>query len=217
MIKIHREGRWIVLITISLLLALVILTALFLPYQLNYLSSVISLLVLIMVLRFFRVPARRPFLDDRTITAPSDGKVVVVEQVHQSEYLDCACMQVSIFMSIHDVHINYYPVSGRIAYQKYHPGKYLVARHPKSSKLNERSSVGIETPHGRLLVSQIAGYVARRICCYAEEGARAGQGDEMGFIKFGSRLDLFLPLDARIMVEPGEKVIGGITPIASFK
>lgn len=217
MIKIHREGRWIVLITISLLLALVILTALFLPYQLNYLSSVISLLVLIMVLRFFRVPARRPFLDERTITAPSDGKVVVVEQVHQSEYLDCACMQVSIFMSIHDVHINYYPVSGRIAYQKYHPGKYLVARHPKSSKLNERSSVGIETPHGRLLVSQIAGYVARRICCYAEEGARAGQGDEMGFIKFGSRLDLFLPLDARIMVEPGEKVIGGITPIASFK
>lgn len=217
MIKIHREGRWIVLITISLLLALVILTALFLPYQLNYLSSVISLLVLIMVLRFFRVPARRPFLDERTITAPSDGKVVVVEQVHQSEYLDCACMQVSIFMSIHDVHINYYPVSGRIAYQKYHPGKYLVARHPKSSKLNERSSVGIETPHGRLLVSQIAGYVARRICCYAEEGARAGQGDEMGFIKFGSRLDLFLPLDARIMVEPGQKVIGGITPIASFK
>ena len=217
MIKIHREGRWIVLFTITLLLALVILTALFLPYQLNYLSSAISLLVLILVLRFFRVPARRPFRDDRSITAPSDGKVVVVEQVHQDEYLDRACMQVSIFMSIHDVHINYYPVSGRIAYQKYHPGKYLVARHPKSSELNERSSVGIETPHGRLLVRQIAGYVARRICCYAEEGTRAGQGDEMGFIKFGSRLDLFIPLDARIQVEPGQKVIGGITPIASFK
>jgi len=217
MIKIHREGRWIVLITITLLLALVILTALFLPYQINYLSSAISLLVLILVLRFFRVPTRRPFLDDRTITAPSDGKVVVVEQVQQDEYLDEACMQVSIFMSIHDVHINYYPVSGRISYQKYHPGRYLVARHPKSSELNERSSVGIETPHGRLLVRQIAGFVARRICCYAKEGAKAGQGKEMGFIKFGSRLDLFLPLDAHIMVKTGQQVIGGVTSIASFK
>ncbi|MEA3461260.1 MAG: phosphatidylserine decarboxylase family protein [Bacteroidota bacterium] len=217
MIKIHREGRWIVLITVSLLLALVILTALFLPYQLNYLSSATSLLVLILVLRFFRVPNRRPFLDDRSIIAPSDGKVVVVEKIHQEEYLNEPCMQVSIFMSIHDVHINYYPVSGKISYYKYHSGRYLVARHPKSSVLNERSSVGFETPHGRLLVRQIAGYVARRICCYAKEGARARQGNEMGFIKFGSRLDLFLPLDAHIMVEPGQRVIGGLSPIASFK
>jgi len=217
MIKIHREGRWIVLITIALLLALVSLTALFLPYQLNYLSSAISLLVLILVLRFFRVPARRPFQDDRSITAPSDGKVVVVEQMQQDEYLKQACTQVSIFMSIHDVHINYYPVSGKVSYYKYHPGRYLVARHPKSSELNERSSVGFETPHGRLLVRQIAGYVARRICCYAREGTEASQGKEMGFIKFGSRLDLFIPLDAHIMVKPGQKVVGGVTPIASFK
>jgi phosphatidylserine decarboxylase len=217
MIKIHREGRWIVLITIALLLALVVLTSLFLPYQLNYLSSALSLLILILVLRFFRVPSRRPYLDDYVITAPADGKVVVIEEMEQNEYQMGPCMQVSIFMSIHDVHINYFPVSGRIAYRLYHPGSYLLARHPKSSELNERSSVGIETAHGRLLVRQVAGYVARRICCYAEEGTVAQQGSEMGFIKFGSRLDLFLPLNTNIMVKTGDRVIGGISPVASFK
>ena len=217
MIKIHREGRWIVLITLVLLLALVALTAQFLPYQVNYLVTVLSLVVLILVLRFFRVPTRRPFLDENSISAPADGKVVVIEKVEQKEYLNGPCMQVSIFMSIHDVHINYFPVSGKISYQRYHPGQYLLARHPKSSELNERSSVGIETPHGSLLVRQVAGYVARRICCYAKEGALVKQGSEMGFIKFGSRLDLFLPLDARIMVIPGQRVYGGITPVASFK
>lgn len=217
MIKIHREGRWIVLITLLLLLAFLVLTALYLPYQLNYLVSALSLVVLILVFRFFRVPSRHPFLDDYTVTAPADGKVVVIEKVDQEEYLAGPCMQVSIFMSIHDVHINYFPMGGRIAYQRYHPGHYLLARHPKSSELNERSSVGIENPHGRLLVRQIAGYVARRICCYAREGSNASQGSEMGFIKFGSRLDLFLPLDAQILVKPGQRVYGGITPVASFK
>ena len=217
MIKIHREGRWIVLITLVLLLVLVALTALFLPYQVNYLVTILSLVVLILVLRFFRVPTRRPFLDENSITAPADGKVVVVEKVDQKEWHIGPCMQVSIFMSIHDVHINYFPVSGKISYQRYHPGQYLLARHPKSSELNEKSSVGIETPYGSLLVSQVAGYVARRICCYAKEGAQAKQGSEMGFIKFGSRLDLFLPLDASIKVKPSQRVHGGITPVASFK
>jgi len=163
------------------------------------------------------VPVRRPFLAEKTITAPADGRGVVIEQTFHEEFLDSSCMQVSIFMSIHDVHINYFPVSGRITYRKYHPGKYLVARHPKSSSLNERSSVGIETPYGRLLVRQVAGYVARRICCYAVEGEEARQGSELGFIKFGSRLDLFLPPDAGIRVETGQKVTGGVTPIAIFK
>lgn len=217
MIKIHREGKWIVLITIVLLLALVVLTSLYLPYQVNYLSSALSLLVLILVLRFFRVPARRPYLDDLAVTAPADGKVVVVEKVEQNEYQMGPCLQVSIFMSIHDVHINYFPVSGQIAYLHYKPGRYLVARHPKSSELNERNSVGIETSHGRILVRQVAGYVARRICSYANEGSEAIQGSEMGFIKFGSRLDLFLPLNTFIMVKPGDRVIGGITPVASLK
>ena len=216
MIRIHREGRWIVAATVVLLLALVAATALFLPYQLNYLISVLSLVILILVLRFFRVPSRLPYLDDRTITAPADGKIVVIEKTEQNEYLKGPCIQVSIFMSIHDVHINYFPVSGKISYQKYRPGKYLVARHPKSSELNERCSVGIETAYGTLLVRQVAGYVARRICCYAREGSRANQGSEMGFIKFGSRLDLFLPPDIRIQVEEGQRVIGGITPVARF-
>lgn len=217
MIKIHREGRWIVLITVCILLALVVLSTLYLPYQVNYLSSALSLGVLILVLRFFRVPARRTYVDELSITAPADGKVVVIEQVNQEEYLKGPCRQVSIFMSIHDVHINFFPVGGRISYQKYHPGRYLVARHPKSSTLNERNSVGIETSYGPVLIRQIAGYVARRIRCYATEGEEAKQGNEMGFIKFGSRLDLFLPLETTILVKPGERVTGGVTPIASFK
>lgn len=216
MIKIHREGRIIVAITVLILLALVIVSVLTMPYQVNYLTSLLSLVVLVMVLRFFRVPHRRPFLDEKTIIAPADGKVVAIERVHQEEFLDVPCMQVSIFMSIHDVHINYFPVSGKIKYLKYHPGRYLLARHPKSSSLNERYSVGIETTYGPLLVRQVAGYVARRVRCYAADQGTARQGKEMGFIKFGSRLDLFLPLDANIKVELNQKVTGSITPVARF-
>ena len=217
MIKIHREGRIIVAITVLILLAVVIVSVLTMPYQVNYLTSLLSLVVLVMVLRFFRVPHRRPFLDEKTITAPADGKVVAIERVHQEEFLDAPCMQVSIFMSIHDVHINYFPVSGKIKYLKYHPGRYLLARHPKSSSLNERYSVGIETSFGPLLVRQVAGYVARRVRCYATEQGTFRQGEELGFIKFGSRLDLFLPLDAPIMVELNQRVTGSITPVARFK
>ena len=217
MIRVHREGRWIVSLTIVLLLALVIISGRFLPYQANYLISVIALVVLVLVLRFFRVPRRTPFLEERTITAPSDGKVVVIEKVHQEEFLNGPAIQVSIFMSIHDVHINFFPVEGRVVYTKYHPGRYLVARHPKSSSLNERASTGIDTPSGSILVRQVAGYVARRIRCYATTGEPSPQGSEMGFIKFGSRLDLFLPPDAEIKVIPGQKVTGGVTPVARFK
>jgi phosphatidylserine decarboxylase len=217
MIKIHKEGKWILLITVIVLVTLIVLSALFLPYQVNYFISALSLVVLILIMRFFRVPVRQPLLDEKTITSPSDGKVVVIEKMIQDEFLLGPCIQVSVFMSIHDVHINYFPASGKISYQKYHPGQYLVARHPKSSTLNERSAVGIETPYGRLLVRQVAGYVARRICCYAVEGEDSKQGNELGFIKFGSRLDLFLPPEASIKVETGQRVIGGVTPIAIFK
>lgn len=217
MIKIHREGRLIVILTLVILVILVALSARFLPYQANYLTSLVSLVVLVMILRFFRAPRRRPFLDEKTITAPADGKVVAIEKVYQEEFLDGPCIQVSIFMSIHDVHINYFPVSGEVAYLKYHPGQYLLARHPKSSSLNERYSVGMVTGHGPLLIRQVAGYVARRVRCYAIPGASARQGSEMGFIKFGSRLDLFLPLDAKVQVEINQKVTGSITPVARFK
>jgi len=217
MIRIHREGRITVTITILVLLGLVVLSARFLPYQVNYITSALSFLVLVLILRFFRIPRKRPFLDQKTITAPADGKVVAIERVQPDEYLDVPCMQVSIFMSIHDVHINYFPINGNIDYLKYHPGKYLVARHPKSSTLNERYSVGILTPYGPLLVRQVAGYVARRIRCYATERGLAIQGKEMGFIKFGSRLDLFIPLDSEIKVKLNQKVTGSVTPVAQFK
>jgi len=217
MIRIHREGRWIVAGTLLILLAAVVVSALFLPYQFNYLISAASLVILVGILRFFRVPRRPPFLDEKSVVSPADGKVVAIEQVYQKEFLDSACIQVSIFMSIHDVHINYYPVSGKIGYLKYHPGKYLVARHPKSSSLNERFSTGIVMPGGAILVTQVAGYVARRIRCYASMEQQVRQGSEMGFIKFGSRLDLFLPLEADIKVKLHEKVMGGVTPIARIK
>jgi phosphatidylserine decarboxylase len=217
MIRIHREGRWIVIWTILSLLAVLILTGIFLPYPAIYPALLIPLALLVMVLRFFRVPRRRPFMDEHTITAPSDGKVVVIEKVHQEEFIKGPAIQVSIFMSVHDVHINFFPVEGRVVYTKYHPGRYLLARHPKSSSLNERASTGIQTAFGTILVRQVAGYVARRIRCYAKTGEAARQGREMGFIKFGSRLDLFLPTDSEIMVVPGQKVMGGVTPLARFK
>jgi len=217
MIRLHREGRWIILLTIITLLLVLIPSALYLPSWVNYPLSLGTIALLILVLRFFRKPHRRPFLDEKTIVAPADGRVVVIEKTRQEEFLGTFCIQVSIFMSIHDVHINYYPAEGKVAYVKYHPGKYLVARHPKSSHMNERNSVGIETSFGPLLVTQVAGYVARRIRCYTEKGFRSRQGREMGFIRFGSRLDLFLPPDVRILVKKGEKVTGSVSPVARFK
>ncbi len=217
MIKIHREGRLIVALTFLILLVLVVLTGLFLPSAFNYIVSAIALLVLILVIRFFRVPRRNPFRDERSIVSPADGQVVAIEKVYQEEFLETECLQVSIFMSIHDVHINYYPVSGSVGYVRYHPGKYLLARHPKSSTLNERQSVGIRASWGPLLVRQVAGTVARRIRCYASPHQQVEQGSEMGFIRFGSRLDLFLPLDAEIKVKLRERVMGGVTTLARIK
>jgi phosphatidylserine decarboxylase len=214
MIKLHREGRLIIIITIVVLLGIEIMTAVCLPDWANYPVSFIVLLILIVVFRFFRVPPRKPFLDDQTITAPADGTVVAIERVHQKEYLDVPCMQVSIFMSFNDVHINFFPVSGNVEYIHRHPGRYLIARHPKSSSLNERTSIGIRHSSGPILVRQIAGCVARRIRCYAVEGQKARQGSEMGFIKFGSRVDLFIPMEAAIQVCLNQKVVGSITPVA---
>ena len=217
MIRIHREGRLIVVLTFVGLLVVEILADHYLPREVTYLISALALLVFIMVLRFFRVPRRRPFLDDTSIVSPADGKVVAIERMHQEEYLKSDCIQVSVFMSIHDVHINYYPVSGEVQYLRYHPGKYLLARHPKSSVLNERNSIGIRTSWGLLLVRQIAGTVARRIKWYPTLNQQVRQGSEMGFIKFGSRLDLFLPPEADVKVKLNERVMGGITPIARIR
>ena len=217
MIRIHREGRTVTFITVLGLIAIIIITDRFLPYQFNYLTSAFALAVMILVLRFFRIPHRRPFQDEKTIISPADGKVVAIERIRQDEYLNSGSIQVSVFMSIHDVHINYYPSSGKVDYLKYHPGKYLVARHPKSSVLNERYSTGIITPYGQLLIRQVAGYVARRVRCYAKENIEVQQGREMGFIKFGSRVDIFIPADAEIKVRLNQKVTGSVTPVARFK
>lgn len=217
MIRIHKEGRLIVAITVLIGLGLVTLSALYLPVWTQTVAVILSISLLILVLRFFRNPIKRFFKDEKTIVAPADGKVVVIENVIQEEFLGKACIQVSIFMSIHDVHINYFPVEGDVTYLKYHPGKYLLARFPKSSELNERYSVGFETPFGSLLVRQVAGYVARRIRNYAVLNKQVHQGWEMGFIKFGSRLDLFIPTDAILEVELNQRVIGGVSPVARFK
>ena len=216
MIKLHREGRPVIWITILFLVGIGILAAVYLPSWANMIVVPAALLVLVLVLRFFRKPVRIPFFDEKTITAPADGTVVAIEKVHQEEYLDAPAIQVSIFMSFHDVHVNYFPVSGKVEYIRHHPGRYLIARHPKSSSLNERTSIGINHSSGPLLVRQIAGTVARRIRCYASEGQQAGQGSEMGFIRFGSRVDLFIPVDAAIKVSMHQRVVGSVTPVARF-
>lgn len=175
---------------------------------------VASFLLWLFILRFFRDP-KREIPKEGFIYAPADGKVVVVEQTLENEYFKDERIQVSIFMSVWNVHINWYPVAGSQSYYKYHPGKYLIARHPKSSTLNERNSLVIKTSRGtEILVRQIAGTVARRIISYAATGKSVKLGDELGFIRFGSRVDIFLPVGTEILVKPGQKTRGLITPLA---
>lgn len=174
--------------------------------------------LLVLILQFFRNPERIiPTQDNNIIYAPADGKVVVIEEVEETEYFKDKRIQVSIFMSPLNVHVNRYPFSGIVKYFKYHPGKYLVAWHPKSSTENERSTMVLENENGKILVRQIAGAVARRIISYAEEGIQAKQGTDFGFIRFGSRVDIFFPLDAKIKVNIDDVVKGNLTTIAEFK
>jgi len=188
-----------------------------LPMPIGVALSVLPVALLLIVLWFFRVPARKPCADDRAIASPCDGKVVAIEVVHDPEYFKDKRVQVSIFMSPLNVHINYHPISGTTSYYKYHPGKYLVAWHPKSSTENERSTVVVRhSRHGEVLFRQIAGALARRICTYSTPGCAAEQGAEFGFIKFGSRVDLLLPLNARVVAELGDKVRGSESIIAQF-
>jgi phosphatidylserine decarboxylase len=150
------------------------------------------------------------------ILAPADGKVVVIERTFEKEYLQTDVLQISIFMSPINVHVNRSPVTGEVVYVKYHPGEYLVAWHPKSSELNERNTVVIKRKQSLILVRQIAGKVARKIVCYTKPGNLLSRGEEFGFIKFGSRVDVFIPVDSTVLVKIGDTVTGGITEIASF-
>jgi phosphatidylserine decarboxylase len=217
---IHKEGYATLTLSAIVLIALNVTTDYFFnanypEIQIGVIS--ISIILFLIILQFFRSPNRNITRNDKYLIAPADGKVVVIEQVDEPEVLKDRRIQVSIFMSPFNVHVNRYPISGQVTYSKYHPGLYLVAWHPKSSTENERTTVVIEnsskTP---ILLRQIAGALARRIVCYPKAGWMVKQGEELGFIKFGSRVDIFLPLNAKIKVNMNQKVKGGQTIIAEL-
>ena len=215
--KLHREGFKIIFIT------LLVLTLINFPLEMFFMGEwytdtvlVLSVIFFILIVQFFRDPHRETPVGDDLIIAPADGKVVVIEEVDEPEYLKTNCRQISIFMSPVNVHVNRYPTSGKVLYEKYHPGKYLVAWHPKSSTENERTTVVVEHPKGQVLFRQIAGALAKRIVNYAKVDHIAKAGAEYGFIKFGSRIDIYLPLECEINVELNQKTVGGETVIARW-
>ena len=213
----HREGQKIILATFFIVATIVLVSQYYFEtLWIRMGLQILSIIVLILILQFFRNPKRLAVKNFDEILAPVDGKVVVIEEVEETEYFKDKRIQVSIFMSPTNVHVTRYPVSGSIKYSKYHQGKYLVAWHPKSSVENERTTVVINTPKfGDIMYRQIAGAMARRIVNYAIEGQSVQQGDDAGFIKFGSRVDLFLPLNSSITVNLNQKVIGTKTCIAT--
>jgi phosphatidylserine decarboxylase len=220
MIKIHKEGRLI----FSIISGVLIFTALVIGI---FSSSIVVVLIpivvaffllIVFVARFFRVPNRNQSLEEGAFYSPADGKVVVIEETTENEYFNDRRLQVSVFMSVWDVHINFIPFSGKIKYYKYHPGEFLPAIRPKSSILNERTSIVIENHKGNaVLMRQIAGVVARRIICYAKEGKSFEAGEELGFIKFGSRMDMFFPLGTELLVKTGDQVYGKKTILTRLK
>ncbi len=213
----HKEGRTFLFFASLISLALIYSARSLLGTGFFFWFIVLVILVfLYLFFQFFRVPLRTQNLDESTILCPCDGKVVVIEEVEETEYLNARCRQISIFMSPLNVHINWYPVKGIVRYFKYHPGKFLVAWHPKSSTENERTTVILEQEKGKILVRQIAGAVARRIRCYAIPGTKVEQGAELGFIKFGSRVDVFIPLEAKVEVKIDDVVKGGVSSLARW-
>lgn len=216
---IHREGYTILLTTLVILAVLVFVVFKFSGLQwLRYLIVLASVVIFGLFLQFFRNPARHTLVNPHHVIAPADGKIVVIEEVEEPEYFKDKRIQVSIFMSPFNVHVNRNPVSGEVSYFKYHPGEYLVAWHPKSSTLNERTTAVIKNEAGHeVLFRQIAGAVARRIRYYIDKGDSVEQGDEMGFIKFGSRVDVFLPIGTKINVKIGDITRGGETVLAEFE
>ena len=212
----HKEGFKIIINTFLLCAAIALLA----EYQIDHfwiqkLVQILSVVILVLVLQFFRNPKRVTSLNERHIISPVDGKVVIVEEVYEKEYFKDKRVQVSIFMSPLNVHVTRYAICGSVVFSKYHPGKYLVAWHPKSSVLNERTTVVVENKSvGQILYRQIAGAVARRIVNYAKVGDQAVQGADAGFIKFGSRVELFLPIGMKINVQKDQIVKGGVDCIA---
>jgi phosphatidylserine decarboxylase len=216
---IHKEGRTLLFILLIAFFALNLIVMRYLPEAVAIQNIVIGLSIIfyLVILQFFRSPIFEITKNDKQVLAPADGKVVVIEETEETEYFKGKRKQISIFMSPVNVHVNRMPVAGTISYYRYHAGKYLVAWHPKSSTENERTTVVAKMKNGtEVLFRQIAGAVARRIKCYVKEGQPLTQGEEFGFIKFGSRVDVFLPLDAKITVAIGDVTKGGRTVIAEL-
>ena len=215
----HKEGTQSILLGSIFTAVVLLLTDNFIDT--NWLKMVIqiaALLILIIILQFFRNPKRSVIINENQIIAPVDGKVVVIEEVYEGEYFKDKRLQISIFMSPINVHVTRYGLSGLVKFSKYHPGKFLVAWHPKASEENERTTIVIENDSfGEVLYRQIAGALARRIVNYAQEGMQVIQGTDAGFIKFGSRVDIFLPLGTPINVVLNQKAVGGKTVIATKK
>ena len=219
--KLHREGFGIMITTLIIVVVLSFLNFWFLycneKFIFYILIQLVLLLFLYLIVQFFRIPKRICEFGEMDIVCPADGKVVVIEETEETEYFKGKRIQISIFMSPLNVHANYFPISGITKYVKYHPGLFLVAWHPKSSTDNERTTIVVEHKNGtEVLFRQIAGAVARRICYYTEVGTNAKQGEEFGFIKFGSRIDVFLPLGTKIEVKIGDRVKAKLTRLGSF-
>lgn len=213
----HKEGFKIIIAAFFVILSGILLAKFYISnFYIQKAVQIALLIILVAILQFFRNPKRVTALDDSHIIAPVDGKVVVIEEVYEKEYFKDKRLQVSIFMSPINVHVTRYALGGIVKYSQYHPGKYLVAWHPKASEENERTTIVVENPtYGEVLYRQIAGAMAKRIVNYAKVGETVIQGADSGFIKFGSRVDLFLPLDSDLKIKLHQKVKGGIDIIAS--
>lgn len=217
--RIHKEGYKIIRWCLFILLVLNIMVVL-LPVNpvYSWTIAILSLILLFLVIRFFRVPSRNTPLDVLNILSPADGRVVAIEQTTEDEYFKDERLQISIFMSIWNVHVNWHPISGTVEYFKHHPGKYLIAKHPKSSLKNERTSIAIKQDDDkRIMVRQIAGAVARRIVSYIAPNESVNQASQLGIIKFGSRVDIFLPLNVQLNVKIKDKVKGKKTILAHWE
>ena len=216
---IHREGFRTIGITALLFGIVNVLSISFLSESLNWLSLTIffvTLVFFLFIISFFRIPTRTLTINTNHIISPADGKVVVIEEIIDTEYFNDKRIQLSVFMSPANVHVNRNPINGEVVYNQYHKGKYLVAWHPKSSTENERWSVAVKNEKGTILYKQIAGALAKRICNYTKVGQQVKQTEEYGFIKFGSRVDVLLPLGTKINVDLNQKVQGGVTVLATW-
>ena len=216
--KIHKDGLGTIAGIWVVCAVLIFLSLYFIPWAgVSYTMAALLFFFMAFVFFFFRVPERETVEGDNVVTSVADGEVVIIEKVFEEVYLKCECIQVSVYMDFFNVHVNFWPVSGEVSYYRYHPGKYLLAFLPKASELNEHTSVAVRTHYGEVFFKQLAGTFARRIVCYAKVGEACRKADQCGIIKFGSRIDMYLPLDSDIKVKVGDDVRACETVIAELR